>query len=80
MYVFSTLKHNGTKAEFDETEGCEESGRTGADNDGLLATRDIGIFNGREVGLRRRFVDIDINSEVDINGALTRVDAAATDA
>lgn len=66
MYVFSTFKHNGTKAEFDETEGSEESGRTGSDNDGLLATRDIRIFYGRKVGLRRRFVDIDLNSEVDI--------------
>ena len=78
--VLASLQNDGAAAQFNQTQGGEESTGAGTDDNDGGSVGDVGIVHGSEVQRRSGFVDIDVHAEIDEDGSLARIDAAASNA
>ena len=75
--ILAALEHDGAPAVLNQAQGCKQSARACADHNGRAAVRHVGIDDGREIQFGRLFAHIDIERQVDEDGALPCVNAAA---
>ena len=75
--ILAALKHDGAPAVLNQAQGCKQSARACADHNGRAAVRHVGIDDGREIQFGRLFAHIDIERQVDEDGALPCVNATA---
>ena len=78
--ILATLQHNGAKAQLYQPEGSKQSTGTCPHDDDLRTVRHVGIDRRHILVLLGLFVDVGTHLQVDIDGALAGIDAAAQDA
>ena len=75
-HIFSSFHNDRLEAQLDKAQGCEQSARSGTYNDNRRTVADIAIDIGLKVHQRRFLSNICPNGQVDVDGALTGIDAA----
>ena len=80
MDILAALENNGTFAQLNQAKGCEKPARTGSHHNHSLRMAYVGIFHWEKIQLRSRTVDVEIEREVDVDGALTGIDTTLSNA
>jgi len=79
-YVLSAFHNDRAQSEFDQTQGCKQSSRSGTYYDDLRFSFHIGIFGMHKFVIFRHFVDEYQYFQIDVNGPLACIDASLQDA
>ena len=80
MHVLAAFQHDGPPAQFDEAQGGKQSARAGTYHNDARGLAHVGVDHRLEVESGRHLVDVEVEAQVDVDGALAGVDASAADA
>ena len=75
-HILSPLYDNWLETQLDKAQGCEQSTRSGTYDDNRRTVADIAIDVGFKVLKRWFLTNVCPNGQVDVDGALTGIDAA----
>lgn len=79
-HILAALNQHRPHPEFDEAKGGKKTRRSGTHHDGRTRITHIGIGDALVSQRRRRFVDPHFDGEIDVDGALARINATADNA